>query len=136
MNSEMLFIAVLALLIFGPRRLPEIGRQLGKALAEFKRAKNEFTAQIEDEVRRMEQPAVPSEVQSDLHSGVQSDLHSEAQSEVQSEAQSDVQSGPVLVENNSIKPPSQPPSGTIAASDETSAGPTSEYPSRVQGTNA
>lgn len=52
--SELLFIAVLALLIFGPRRLPEIARQIGKALAELKRAKNEFTAQIEDEVRRLD----------------------------------------------------------------------------------
>ncbi len=51
---ELFFIFVLALLLFGPRKLPEIGRQIGKALAEFKRAKNEFTAQIESEVRRLE----------------------------------------------------------------------------------
>lgn len=52
--SEMLFIFVLALLIFGPKKLPEIGRQIGKGLAEFKRASNEFRAQIEEEVRNME----------------------------------------------------------------------------------
>src|SRR5579859_1873216 len=54
MESEMLFLLVLALIVLGPRRLPEIGRQLGKALAELRRAKNEFTAQIEDEVRRLD----------------------------------------------------------------------------------
>lgn len=127
MNSEILFIAVLALLIFGPRRLPEIGRQIGKALAEFRRAKNEFTAQIEDEVRRMEQ------------SEVQSQAQSEAQSNVQPEGGPDLTPpGPVLVENNRIQPPSQPPSGTITstASDETATRSTSEYPPRVQGTNA
>ncbi len=52
--SEMLFIFLLALLIFGPRKLPEIGRQIGKALAEFKRASNEFKSQIEDEIRQID----------------------------------------------------------------------------------
>ena len=52
--SEMFFIFLLALIIFGPRKLPEIGRQLGKAMAEFKRASNEFKAQIESEMRQIE----------------------------------------------------------------------------------
>jgi TatA/E family protein of Tat protein translocase len=52
--TEMIFIFLIALLIFGPRKLPEIGRQLGKGLAEFKRASNEFRNQIEEEVRQLE----------------------------------------------------------------------------------
>jgi len=52
--SEMLFIFFIALLIFGPKKLPEIGRQIGEALTQFKRASNEFKAQLEDEVRNME----------------------------------------------------------------------------------
>jgi sec-independent protein translocase protein TatB len=51
---EMLFIFLLALIIFGPKKLPEIGRQVGKALAEFKRASNEFKAQLETEMRQIE----------------------------------------------------------------------------------
>ena len=51
---EMVFLGLLALLLFGPRRLPEIGRQIGKALAEFKRTSNEFQSQLEDEVRHLE----------------------------------------------------------------------------------
>ena len=51
---EMLFLGLLALLLFGPRRLPEIGRQIGKALGEFKRASSEFQNQLEDEVRQLE----------------------------------------------------------------------------------
>lgn len=51
---EMLFLGLLALLLFGPRRLPEMGRQLGKALSQFKRASNEFQTQLEDEVRQLE----------------------------------------------------------------------------------
>ena len=52
--SEMLFIFLLALIIFGPKRLPEIGRQIGKALAEFRRASNEFKNQLESEMRQIE----------------------------------------------------------------------------------
>ncbi len=55
--SEMAFIFVLALIIFGPKKLPEIGRQIGKALAEFKRASNEFKWQLEAEMRQIEAEA-------------------------------------------------------------------------------
>jgi len=52
--TEMAFIFILALIIFGPKKLPEIGRQIGKALAEFKRASNEFKWQLEAEMRQIE----------------------------------------------------------------------------------
>jgi sec-independent protein translocase protein TatB len=51
---EMIFIFLLALIIFGPRKLPEIGRQIGKAMGEFKKASNEFKSQIEGEIRNLE----------------------------------------------------------------------------------
>jgi len=51
---EMIFIFLLALIIFGPKKLPEIGRQIGKAMADFKRASNEFKSQIESEMRNLE----------------------------------------------------------------------------------
>jgi sec-independent protein translocase protein TatB len=52
--GEMLFIGILALLIFGPKKLPEIGRQVGRALAEFKRASDEFKSQIQSEINKIE----------------------------------------------------------------------------------
>jgi TatA/E family protein of Tat protein translocase len=52
--QEILLILVLALLIFGPRKLPEIGRTLGKSLAEFKKATNELKRSIENEVQAEE----------------------------------------------------------------------------------
>jgi Tat protein translocase TatB subunit len=51
---EMIFIFLLALVVVGPRKLPELGRQLGKALAEFKRASNEFKNQLEVEMMNIE----------------------------------------------------------------------------------
>ena len=51
---DTVFIFVLALIIFGPKKLPEIGRQLGKLVGEFRRASNEFKFQIEEELRQVE----------------------------------------------------------------------------------
>jgi TatA/E family protein of Tat protein translocase len=47
---EVILIFVVALLLFGPRKMPQIGRSIGRALGEFRRASNEFKRTIEDEV--------------------------------------------------------------------------------------
>jgi TatA/E family protein of Tat protein translocase len=47
---ELIFIFVVALLLFGPRKMPQIGRSIGRAMGEFRRASNEFKRTIEDEV--------------------------------------------------------------------------------------
>ena len=52
--SETIFLFFLALVIFGPKKLPEIARQVGKVLNEFRRASNEFKAQIEQEISHLE----------------------------------------------------------------------------------
>ena len=49
--QELLLIFVVVLIIFGPRRIPEIGRTLGKALAEFRKATDDLKGTIEREVR-------------------------------------------------------------------------------------
>ena len=52
--SETIFLFFLALIIFGPKKLPEIARQVAKYMNEFKRASNEFKAQIEQEISQLE----------------------------------------------------------------------------------
>jgi sec-independent protein translocase protein TatA len=52
---ELIIIFVIALIFFGPRKLPELGRSLGKSLAEFKRASNELKSTLEEEIRIDEQ---------------------------------------------------------------------------------
>jgi len=52
--SETIFLFFLALVIFGPKKLPEIARQVGKYLNEFRRASNEFKSQIEQEIAHLE----------------------------------------------------------------------------------
>jgi len=49
---ELMMIMFLALLLFGPKKLPEIGKQVGKALGEFKRASNDLKRSIEDEMEK------------------------------------------------------------------------------------
>jgi sec-independent protein translocase protein TatA len=51
---EMLVILVVALIIFGPRKLPELGRSLGRSINEFKRASNELRSTLDDEIRAEE----------------------------------------------------------------------------------
>ncbi len=53
-GPEMLFLLLLAFLLFGPKKLPEIGRTIGRGLAEFKRASNELKGQLENEMRLLE----------------------------------------------------------------------------------
>ena len=53
-SGEMIFLFFLALILFGPRKLPEIGRQIGRFMNEFRRASNEFRSQIEAEINTLE----------------------------------------------------------------------------------
>src|SRR6201998_1216442 len=50
-----LILMVMALVVFGPRRLPEIGRQIGKLMYEFRKASNDFKFQMEEELRMSEE---------------------------------------------------------------------------------
>jgi sec-independent protein translocase protein TatA len=70
---ELIIIFTIALIIFGPRKLPELGKSLGKSLAEFKRASNELKNTLDEEIRleerrseqRQQPPPVPTQVSDD-----------------------------------------------------------------------
>ncbi len=53
--ADSLILMVLALVVFGPRRLPQIGRQIGKLMYEFRKASNDFKYQMEEELRNAEE---------------------------------------------------------------------------------
>jgi sec-independent protein translocase protein TatB len=53
--ADSLLLMVLALVVFGPRRLPQIGKQLGKLMYEFRKASNDFKFQMEEELRNAEE---------------------------------------------------------------------------------
>ena len=55
--QEMMLIFVVALVLFGPKKMPELGRLLGKGLTEFRRAKNELKSTFESHLRELEREA-------------------------------------------------------------------------------
>lgn len=59
---ELIVIFVIALIIFGPRKLPEIGRSLGRSIQEFKKASNELRNTLEEEIR-LEDQRPPAQAQ-------------------------------------------------------------------------
>jgi sec-independent protein translocase protein TatA len=71
--AELLLIFVIALLVFGPKKLPEIGRSVGKAMREFKKTSEEIKGRIEEEIEASEIKDIRKDIQTgvdDLRSGV------------------------------------------------------------------
>jgi TatA/E family protein of Tat protein translocase len=61
---ELMLIFVIALIVFGPKRLPEVGRSIGKAMGEFKKATNEMRMTLEEEVRLEELKKIADDTRS------------------------------------------------------------------------
>lgn len=92
---DTIFIFGLALVVFGPKKLPEIGRQLGKLMLEFRRASNEFKMQIDEELRAAE--------------------HLDRQKQIEAQTPS---IEPIPAQTLAVQPPTE---GTIVSSDSPSA---------------
>jgi TatA/E family protein of Tat protein translocase len=76
--QEMVFIFVAALVIFGPKKLPELGKQLGKGMAEFRRASTELKSTFQREMDNIERETRMQEVRqaaSSIKSDIQKDLN-------------------------------------------------------------
>jgi TatA/E family protein of Tat protein translocase len=67
---EMIIILVIALIVFGPRKLPELGRSLGRSINEFKKASNELRNTLEDEIRVEETKEQRAKVEAEQQSAV------------------------------------------------------------------
>jgi sec-independent protein translocase protein TatA len=106
---EIIFILVLALLIFGPKRLPEIGRTLGKGIAEFRKASNELKRTINAELSldADEQTPHPRRIESPVPSIMQAMTPAAT-------------TAPSATPEPSVSPapwtPHEPPTGTVAQS--------------------
>ena len=65
--AELILIFVIALLVFGPKKLPEIGRSVGKALREFKKTSDEIKGRIEEEIEASEIKDIRKDIQSGMN---------------------------------------------------------------------
>lgn len=63
---ELLVIMIIALLIFGPKKLPEVGRSLGKALREFRKTSDEIKEKIEEEIQAAEFKDIKEEISKEV----------------------------------------------------------------------
>jgi len=63
---ELLVILAIALLIFGPKKLPEVGRSIGKALREFRKTSDEIKEKFEEEIRAEEFKDIKEEIKKDI----------------------------------------------------------------------
>ena len=85
---DTLFLMLLALVVFGPRRLPEIGRQIGKLMYEFRKVSNDFKFQMEEELRASEEAERQAKLQASLPPPVASQVTLDVPPQPVSEAQS------------------------------------------------
>ena len=76
---ELLIIFVIALIIFGPRKLPELGRSLGRSLGEFKRASNDLRNTLEEEIRVEDKPK-PTPASNDIQDTIEAEIRGEHES--------------------------------------------------------
>lgn len=114
---EIAFILVLALLIFGPKKLPEIGRTLGKGMAEFRKATNELKRSVNTELALEETPGPPQlrprRLEMDSPESAQTSAHSSMELPVDppplTEARSRRASVPAPVAEPDIVPVALPP---------------------------
>ena len=67
---EMIIILVIALIVFGPRKLPELGRSLGRSINEFKKASNELRNTLEEEIKVEETKEQRAKIEADQKSAV------------------------------------------------------------------
>ena len=81
---ELIIIFIVALIVFGPKKLPELGKSLGKGLAEFRKASNELKSTIEQEVRSIEAepPAIHSEPEASSGQKSQDKIHPDSKNSV------------------------------------------------------
>jgi TatA/E family protein of Tat protein translocase len=94
--SEMLMIFVIALLVFGPKKLPELGKSLGKGIREFKKATEELKSNWEDHVKDIAEPL--NDMKRDIHSmgqSIKTDVYNHMEKAVEA-PQSNEQSAPAL----------------------------------------
>lgn len=63
---ELLIILVIALLIFGPKKLPEVGKSLGRAIREFRRTSDEIKEKIEQEIQAEELKDIQEDIKKDI----------------------------------------------------------------------
>ena len=126
---ETVFIFFLALILFGPKKLPELGRTVGKALTEFRRASSELKSTFDREMKNLEQETeslreVTNQYQSDTYSYDYSSYESNYEGSYGSENHDSTATTPSTISASATQDAESPtalPEGTVAHGAETNA---------------
>jgi TatA/E family protein of Tat protein translocase len=142
--QETVFIFLLALLLFGPKKLPELGRTIGKAMTEFRRASNELKATFDREMKSLEQETgslkeLTNQYQYDTYNYDYSSYESNYEGSYGTETYDSTASSPSTASASAPEgaesPSVVPPEGTVAHGAETAAVNGSSEHSGVQPAN-
>ena len=129
--QEMIFIFFLALILFGPKKMPELGRSIGKALTEFRRAQSELKSTFEREMKTLEQETeslkeVTNQYQYDTYNYDYSSSESTPEGSYGSETYDSTVATPSTASASAPEgaesPSADAPEGTVAHGAETAAG--------------
>lgn len=130
---EMVFIFFLALILFGPEKMPQLGRSVGKALTQFRRAQSELKSTFEREMKNLEQETeslkeVTSQYQYDTYNYDYSSYESTPETSYGSETYDSAAATPSTASASAPEgaesPSADAPEGTVAHGAETAAEPT------------
>ena len=121
---EMIFIFFLALILFGPKKLPELGRTVGKALTEFRRASNELKSTFDREMKNLEQETeikeIANQYQTDTYSYDYQSYESTYEGAYGNESNDSTATNPSTISASATQDAESPaahPEGTIASRD-------------------
>jgi Tat protein translocase TatB subunit len=111
-GQEILFILVIALIVFGPRKLPEIGKSIGRMMAEFRKASNDFRRTLEDEVEadkaRVVEPVTPTPAETAADAPSATAVRSEYADATPSPAAAEAEPAVAEAESAAVTPPEEP----------------------------
>jgi TatA/E family protein of Tat protein translocase len=136
---ETVFIFFLALILFGPKKLPELGRTVGKAITEFRRASNELKSTFDREMKSLEQETesikeIANQFQSDTYSYDYSSYESTYEGSYGNENQDSTVTSPSTLSVSAPQDAESPaglPEGTVAYGSEIAAGEIGEHVPQV-----
>jgi sec-independent protein translocase protein TatB len=124
--GDTIVIFILALLFFGPKKLPELARQIGKVLNEFKRASNEFRQQIESEVSQLDVQERNKAIMTPLAPPEGSVIAHSPRAELSVGPQPVIEPGPAAIPHPTLEPVQETilePTHQVAAEPETAKAP-------------
>jgi sec-independent protein translocase protein TatA len=90
--TELILIFIVALLVFGPKKLPEIGKSVGKAIREFKKASDDIKGRIEEEIAASEIKDIGKDIKAEVQ-GLRDDIQKEIPASPLKELRRDIESG-------------------------------------------